>query len=71
MNINDDRFGNIRKEGRENLGSGRKYTALRSFTGRWVLCKGSRLNLDLGRVTDEASLQTQGHGSEQSRGDSC
>lgn len=31
MNINDDRFGNIRKEGRKNLGSGRKYTALRLF----------------------------------------
>lgn len=54
MNINDDRFGNIRKEGRKNLGSGRKYTALRLFTGKWVI--GSQLNLDLGRVMDEVFL---------------
>lgn len=41
MNINDVRFGNLRKEGREHIGSGRKYTVSRLFMGRWVLCKGS------------------------------
>lgn len=37
MNVNDIRFGNIRKEGRKDVGSGRKYTVSRLSTGRWVL----------------------------------
>lgn len=37
ITYHDIRFGMIRKEGRKNIGSGRKRTALRLFVGRWVL----------------------------------
>lgn len=69
MNINDDRFGNIRKEGRKNLVSGRKYTALRLLTGKWVI--GSQLNLDLSRVMDEVFLLSPGPQIRTVQGDSC
>lgn len=59
MNMHDVRFGNIRKEGRKNIGSRRKYAALRLFVGRWVLWIGSHLTVDLGRVMDKVFLRMQ------------
>lgn len=37
MNINDVRSGNIKKEGRKNIVSGRKYTVSRLFIGKNVV----------------------------------